>query len=177
MPLIKVVPPEKAEGKVKDAYAIFEQLGMKVPRPSRMFSVSPELVDLRRRTNIYFKDHPNLSLGLQALIRMMVAEEIGNDYCVSINSQLLRGMGIMDDDQLAAVMADPDSAPLTDKEKAMLLFVLKAINNPEAMEAHDLAYLHALGWSDGDIFDATAHAAEMISTGLLLRIFKMGQGS
>ena len=175
MPLLNVVPPEEAEGKVKEAYAIFDQMGM-VPRPMQMYSPSPGLIDLRRRSIMHFMTHPNLSPGLLALIRMLVAEEMNFDYCVSLNSQILKAVGIASDDQLAAIMADPATAPLTDKERHMLLFVIKAVKTPEAVEAADVDYLRALGWSDGDIVDACSHGAEMVSSGILFKAFNMGEG-
>jgi alkylhydroperoxidase family enzyme len=174
MPLINVVPPEQAQGKVKEGYALFERLGM-VPAPFQMFSSSPDLVGLRRQMVGYFMNHPSLNPALLALIRMLVAEELKYYYCISLNREILKTVGILDEDAAAKVLADPASAPLSDKDKAMLLFVVKAIKTPEAVAAEDVGKLRDLGWSDRDIVDATAHGAGMVSDGILFKAFKMEQ--
>ncbi|MEW5911094.1 MAG: hypothetical protein AB1814_00935 [Thermodesulfobacteriota bacterium] len=174
MPLINVVPPDKAEGKVKEGYAIFKRLGM-VPAPFQMYSSSPELVDLRRQTITYFMSHPTLSPPLLALIRMLVAEELKYYYCISLNREILKMAGIEDEDAAARILADPASAPLSDKDKAMLLFVLKAVKTPDAVTAEDVEGLRALGWSDRDILDATEHGAGMVRDGILFKAFQMDQ--
>lgn len=175
MPIIKVVPPEKAEGKVKQGYDLFAQMGT-VPAPFQMYSASPELVGARTQLFSYYMQHPNLSMGLLALIRMLVAEELQYYYCISLNRELLKAVGIMDEDAAAKVLADPANAPLGDKDKAMLLFVLKAVKTPDEVVAEDTQKLRDLGWGDRDILDATAHGAGMVSDGILFKAFKMDQG-
>lgn len=175
MPIIKVVPPEQAEGKLKEHYAIFDTFRL-VPAPFQMFSSSPDLAGLRAQTIGYFMSHPKLNPGLLALIRMLIAEEMKYYYCISLNQKLLASVGIMDEDAAAKVLADPANAPLADKDKAMLLFVLKAIKTPDEVSAEDMRKLRDLGWSDGDIIDATAHGAGMVSDGILFKAFKMDEG-
>ena len=121
MPLIKVVPPEEAQGKVKQGYDMFAQFGM-VPAPFLMYTPSPELVGMRTQGIGYYMGHPNLSPGLLALIRMLVAEELKYYYCISLNTEILKSVGILDEDAAAKVLADPAGAPLEDKDKAMQLY-------------------------------------------------------
>ncbi|MCF8035112.1 MAG: hypothetical protein K9K66_18670 [Desulfarculaceae bacterium] len=176
MPIIKIVPPEEAEGQVKESYAMFDQFGM-VPAPFQMFSPSPALTGLRAQTIGYFMGHPKLSRGMMALIRMLIAEEMKYYYCISMNREFLKSMGIMDEDAAAKVLADPASAPLEEKDKALLLFVLKAVKTPDEVSAEDMQALRDLGWSDQDILEATAHGAGMVSDGILFKAFKMDDGA
>ena len=175
MAIIKLVPLEQAQGKVKEAYDIFAPMGM-VPAPLQMYSPSPELIGLRAQNIGYFRGHPNLSMGLLALIRMLVAEELKYYYCLSLNTRLLKTLGIVDEDAAAKVLADPASAPLEAKDKAMLLFVLKAVKTPDEVSAEDTQKLRDLGWTDGDILDATAHGAGMVADGIMFKAFKMDEG-
>jgi len=55
------------------------------------------------------------------------------------------------DEQLENLKSDPKQAPLIDKDKAMLLFVLKAVKTPDSVEQKDVDALHGLGWTDQDI--------------------------
>ncbi|MBU1276203.1 MAG: hypothetical protein KJ720_12575 [Proteobacteria bacterium] len=174
MPIIKVVPPAEAEGKVKQGYDLFAQMGM-VPAPFQMYSASPELVGVRSQVLGYYMKHPSLNPGLLALIRMLVAEELKYYYCISLNRELLKAVGIMDEDAAAKVLADPAGAPLSGKDKAMLLFVLKAVKTPDEVAAEDMQKLRDLGWSDRDILDATVHGAGMVSDGILFKAFKMDE--
>ncbi len=174
MPILKVVPPEEAQGKVKEGYDMFAQFGM-VPAPFQMYSPSPELVGMRTAGIGYFMSHPNLNPALLALIRMLIAEEMKYYYCISLNTQILKSVGILDEDAAAKVLADPASAPLEEKDKAMLLFVLKAVKTPEEVTAEDMQALRDLGWSETDIVDATAHGANMVTDGILFKAFKMDE--
>ena len=122
-------------------------------------------------------NHPTLSQGLMALIRMLVAEESGFNYCVSFNRSILVKMGVADDDALAAIMADPTKAPLPEKEKAMLLMVLKACTKPEEVAESDVQRLRDLGWTDGDIMDAANHGLMMIGAGMLEKAFGLPEGA
>ena len=107
MSYLKTVSPEDATGQVAEVYKpVLEVVGM-VPAPLQLISASPNLLGLQKKVIDYYTTHPTLSQGLLALIRLLVAEEMQYDYCISLNSNILKMMGIANDDQLAAVMADP----------------------------------------------------------------------
>lgn len=55
----------------------------------------------------------------------------------------------------------------------MLLFVLKAIQTPEATVQPDIDRLHDLGWTDTDILDATFHGADMVRHAIMFKAFQM----
>jgi alkylhydroperoxidase family enzyme len=69
--------------------------------------------------------------------------------------------------------ADPSQAPLDENQKALLLFVLKACENPHAVVAEDVERLKRIGWSEVDIFDAVAHGARMVGTNIIFDTFKI----
>ncbi|KIX13745.1 carboxymuconolactone decarboxylase family protein [Dethiosulfatarculus sandiegensis] len=175
MALIKTATPENASDEIKEQYSIFEPLGF-VPAPFQLFSASPFLLDLRKQGIIYGMDHPTLSAGLTALIRLLIADDQDYYYCISANKQILSMFGFADEDEAAKAVADPASAPLNEKDKAMLLFVLKAVRTPDEVQQEDVDHLRRLGWSDQDIFEATAHGAGMVSDGILFKAFKMKEG-
>lgn len=55
----------------------------------------------------------------------------------------------------------------------MRLFVLKALQSPEALTATDVTTLREMGWSGQDIFAATCHGTSMVQHGTLFKAFKM----
>ncbi len=72
-----------------------------VPAPFQVFSPSPELAGPRAQATGYYLAHPKLSRGLLALIRMLIAEELEYYYCISLNREILKAVGVMDEDAAA----------------------------------------------------------------------------
>jgi alkylhydroperoxidase family enzyme len=55
---------------------------------------------------------------------------------------------------VSAVCEDFESAPITEKEKALLRYVAVVNDTPAKTSADDVAAAKAAGWSDQAIFDA-----------------------
>jgi alkylhydroperoxidase family enzyme len=172
MALVKTISPEEAEGKIKEAYSAFLKTAGVVPKPFEMMSASPDLMFLQGDIINYFMKHPTLGLPLLTHIRLMAAVAYDYAYCIAFNSNILKMVGA-DDQQIEAVKSDPEQATLDDKDKAMLLFVVKALKTPEAIEQPDVDALRALGWTDKDIFDALAHGAGMLGPSVMFKALKM----
>ena len=81
----------------------------------------------------------------------------------------------MSEDDIQKVVEDPLQAPLEDKDRAMLAFVMKAIKTPDAVAEEDMTQLRDLGWTDTDILDALTHGTNMIGSSILMKAFKMDQ--
>jgi hypothetical protein len=175
MPLLNTVAPAKAEGKVKEIYGMFEQMGIPVPLPLQMMSVSPDYLAVQGHMMTYFMNHPALSPSLLTHIRLMAAREENYTYCVNFNAQILKSLAGLNDDQVAAVANDPGRAVLNPEEKAMLLFVQKVVRDPALIHREDMENLKAQGWSDRDIFDATSMGLHMLAMGMMFKAFKMGE--
>jgi hypothetical protein len=172
MALIKTVSPENAEGEIKEHYSFFIQRAGIVPKPFEMLSVSPELLKTHGAVVKYYMSHPTLGFPLLSHIRYLVAKEHDYQFCTNFNKQLLKMQG-MDDAGISEIGTDPEKVLLEEKDKAMLLFVLKAIKDPKATEQKDIDALHNLGWTDRDIFDALAHGVNMIGSGIMMKALKM----
>ena len=87
---------------------------------------------------------------------------------------MLHMQGLTEDD-IDKMEKDPLQAPLDDKDRAMVAFVMKAIKTPDAVEKQDVDQLHDVGWTDSDIMDALAHGTNMIASSILMKTFKMDQ--
>lgn len=170
MSLIETVSPKDATGEVA---AIYEQIqksfGM-VPNGVTAFSSSQHRLKAQVGEMGYYFSHPTLSKELTAAIRYVVAAEYDCEYCVMVNSMMLKSAG-WDEKVVENLVGDPASASLDGKNKAMFLGVLKAIRTPKEFNESDMSELRALGWSDGEILDAVAHGANSMAFDRILSAF------
>jgi alkylhydroperoxidase family enzyme len=173
MAIIKTQTAETATGKVKEFYDGVLKIMPMIPKPLQLASASPNLFAITSQQMKYFMSHPTLGPLLQAYIRMLVAFNTDYPYCIELNTNVLKMMGKLNDEQIVAARKDPDKAQLSDKDKALLKFVVKAVSAPEEIQAQDVDVLRQIGWNDSDIFDAAVMGTNMVAMGMLFNIFKM----
>lgn len=173
MSIISTVAPEQAEGKVAEIYGQIHQMMGRVPNAFQMYSSSPALLEQQMQQISYFMQHPTLSFPLLAMVRMLVSQNNDCQYCIGLNEGMLIQMAGLTVEQVAATRRNPVDAPLPDKDKAMLLLVLKATKTPKLVDKSDLDKLRALGWSDGDIMDAVSHGARNVAADIVFNTFKI----
>ncbi|MCK9355190.1 MAG: hypothetical protein M0P59_13695 [Gallionella sp.] len=145
----------------------------RVPNAFQMYSSSPALLEQNFMAIAYYMQHPTLSFPLLATVRMLVSQKNDCQYCVGLNEAMLMGMANMTPEQIAATKRDPQEAPLPEKDKAMLLLVLKATQSPKSVEKTELDQLRALGWNDGEIMDAVYHGARNVAADIVFNTFKI----
>ena len=173
MTIIQTVAPEQASGKLAGLYREMEKIFGHVPNAFRVYSSSPELMEQNWRQTGYYMAHPALSFPLLATIRMLVSQENDCAYCIGMNEAMLIQRAGFTPEQVAAAKRNPAEAPLSDKEKAMLLLVLKATRTPKAVTRADLDVLRSLGWQDGEIVDAVHHGARNMAVDVIFNTFKI----
>ncbi len=174
MALIKTVPPEQAEGKMKEAFDMFiENLGV-IPKPLEMMSASPAIFELQLQRIQYYTNHPTLSFALLSHIRYLVAHNLSYKFCMDFNKLILKKQGLEDDD-IMQIEADPTKSLLEEKESAMLAFVVKAVKEPSSVKAEEIEKLKAMGWEDNDLVDALAHGVNMVDHSIMMEVFQMDQ--
>lgn len=118
-------------------------------------------------------NHPTLSIPLLASIRIMVSNGEECQYCVDYNTGILINMAGWTLDQVTAMRKNIDDANLSDREIAMLRFVIKAIRNAHGINANDIDTLREMNWSDSDILDAVYHGTRMLATDIIFNTFKI----
>lgn len=173
MSIIATVTPEHATGQVAEIYAQMLQAMGRVPNAMQLYSASPDLLAMQWQYLGYNFQHPTLGLPLLTTLRMLVSQDHDCTYCVGFNEGLLIEHAGFTPEQTAAAKRNPADAPLPEKDKAMLLFVLKATRTPQVVASTDLEALRTLGWSDRDIFDAVNHGARNIAADILFNAFKI----
>ncbi len=173
MTLLATETPDATSGAVAETYREISHLFGRVPNALQIYSASPELLAQQWEAVRYYRNHPTLSAALLASIRMLVSKNNDCAYCVGFNEGLLVNMCGQTLEQIAATKADPEATPLAPKDKAMLLFVLKATVTPHAVGKPDLDRLRALGWTDRDLLDAVVHGARNTAVDIIFNTFKI----
>ena len=174
MALIQTVDPEKAEGQAKEIYDFMQQNVGVIPAPLQLARASPRMMDSVWQSIQYYSEHPTLGFGLLSSIRYLVARQYDYVFCTGFNRNFLKMQGLSDED-IEKMESDPLNAPLDDKDRAMVAFVMKAVKTPDAVDQQDMDDLHDQGWADSDIMDALAHGTNMIASSILMKTFKMDQ--
>ncbi len=174
MSLIQTVNPEAAEGKSKEIFDTLKNTIGTIPAPLQLASASPWMLDMMWQSVQYYSQHPNLSFGLLSSIRYLVAQQYDYAFCTGFNKNFLMMQGMSEED-IKKIEEDPFQAPLEDKERDMLAFVMKAIKTPDGVAKEDIDHLNDLGWADCDILEALTHGTNMIGSSILMKAFKMDQ--
>jgi len=174
MPLIQTIKPEDATGELAELYGKIHAMRGRVSNSAQIFSASPELIKQQMSfIEYYMLKQKSLSMALLACIRTLVSDKNGCQYCVDFNASMLINMLGWTPKDVETMRANPNDAKLDAKEKAMLLFVLKAVRTPHDVTASDVQTLRALGYADGDILDATNHGARMSAIDIIFDAFKI----
>lgn len=173
MPLIQMSSPQNADAKSAEIFRQIEATFGRIPAPMQLMGVSPALLENQWQNLGYYWQHPSLSFPLLTCIRLAVSSEHHCEYCIGMNGALLMNNAGFSAEQVAAVKTDPASLPLPEKERAMLLFTLKATRTPLEVNAADIQELQNLGWEEKDILDATNHAARNLAADIVLNTFKV----
>lgn len=173
MPLIDSVVPEKASGQVAEIYGDIAKIFGRVPNAMQMYSSSPALLAQQWQGMGYYFSHPHLSRPLLAAIRLLVSQENDCDYCIGFNAGMLINMAGWTAEQVAATKRDVQAAPLNEKEKTLLAFVLKAVNRREGTTRAEIDALTRLGWTHADLLDAVAHGARNVGVDIIFNTFQI----
>ena len=166
--LLNTVAQGEAQGKIKEAYDMFQG---PVPAPLLLLSASPGMFERQVGYIQYYMGHKALSFPLLAAIRFISSDECGHEFCQDFNRKFLLQIG-MSNEEIDAMKADPSTAPLEDKERAMLVFVARALKAPKSVTQADVDALRAEGWADSDILDALSHGANMIASAVIFNALK-----
>lgn len=173
MPLITTIKPENTTGELAQIYEKIQALRGRVSHSAQLFSASPELLKQQLSFIKHYINHPSLSPMLCACIRMLVSDKNSCSYCIDFNASLLINLFKWLPKEVEAMRANPKEAKLEENEKAMLLFVLKAVRSPHDVTANDVEALRILGYNDGEILDATNLGARMSAIDIIFDAFKI----
>ncbi|HGG60246.1 MAG TPA: hypothetical protein ENK26_10100 [Gammaproteobacteria bacterium] len=173
MSYLKETAPENASGKLAELFTALEKKIGYVPNGFRALSVSEAILERQAGYIDWVMKHPTLSPRFAAILRLLISENKECDYCVHANSAMLQNFLGVSADEIAALKLNPGDAPLDEREKALVLFVLDAIENPREVSAMDIDDLREMGWSDSEILDALYQGAQQVAFDILVTAFNV----
>jgi len=173
MSLLETIGPADATGETAATYrAVREAVGF-VPNALVMYSTNPVILRHRWEEISYFLHHPTLSGKLLACIRLLVSVGQRCDYCIGLNTGMLVERFGVEPVRIDAMRKNPEEAPLDPKEKALLLFVVRAVADSNGVPTEALAELPRAGCTDREIFDALTHGAQQVAGDIMLNALRV----
>ena len=144
-----------------------------VPDGLRLFSFSPTLLENFVSNIGYFNmGGTKLSPTLTAMIRYQVSSQAGCSYCIELNEGFLSNLGV-NIDEVRASRNKPETAPLNEKEKSLLLLAIKSVNAPDDVDQSDIDKVKKQGWEEREIFDAVVQASFNRAFNYVLKTFNV----
>lgn len=172
-PLISYVSVQDAKDDVKAVYDEIQAAFGMVPEPIKAYSLNPQMLRNIWESYKISMSNTNFSPKLGAMMRMLIAESNQCEFCVGFNKGMLMNMLKVPEDEIIALQKDPATAKLPEKEKAMLLFMLKSTSHPHDVNKADIDKLKKLGWSEKDIMEGVQNATHMVAASLFIDTFKI----
>lgn len=177
-PLIVPKPPKGEEAFVELMSDYAEQVMGFLPDPLLIMAMSPEILQEFAEFLSRYESHSRLSSDLLAVLRYLVAAKNDCRYCVTTSEAIMVSQMNIELDDLRNAQDDPSTFPFPEKEKTLLLLVLKMVLEPDDVEKNDLEKAYDLDWTDRDIFEAANYAVRNLAVDLLLKAYKIdGQGA
>ena len=172
MALLKLVEKEDATPKVAEIYQnMNDRMGF-IPGSFKMFGLSEHVLGQQVNNIMYFSKNTRFSGKLLAFVRLLVSEQERCEYCVDVNTGILFQYGVLPE-QITEVIKDHSKVPLEENEKELLFFVLKVVKDSTGVVKEDIDKLRNLGWTDGDILEASYTGASSAGMDKLFNAFQV----
>lgn len=176
MSLIKLVEQDEATGKVAEIYQnMMNTMGF-IPNAFKLFSPSEHVLGQQVNNLNYYFRHSKLSGKLLSFIRLLVSDKERCEYCIGMNTNILFQYGVLPE-TITEVINDVTKVPLEKNEKELLFFVLKVVKSSNSTSQEDIDKLRNIGWTDGEILEATYHGTTQVGTDKLFNAFKVDKDS
>ena len=162
-PFIDLVPPERAEGDRKALYVELERVRGpgRVSNLFKAYAAFPALGMANFRRLGVLLTQGRLSVKFKEGVMAALAEVNRCDYCVSFHATAMRNAGASDEEVRAALSFDPGKMGLSEKERALFEFAMKANGDPHGTTREDVDACRRAGADDHDLIETL----ETVNTG------------
>jgi uncharacterized peroxidase-related enzyme len=156
MAFIETIPQSEASGEVQAMYLHLQGKLDYLPNYAEVFCYRPGVMqawaDLQRAIRAQLDDR---TFGLVTLASALT---IGNSYCSLAHARKLSSRHFTVE-ELGAIIRDPQTSALPQRDKAMMAFAAKVAWDSSAVTQGDVDSLRGHCFTDAQIFDLVATAA------------------
>ena len=138
-------------GVYRDLIAAARSNGTEYGKIWELFAFQDFTVHLARFTHGVLRQPATISPGLRELIAAYTSYQNECAFCTKAHAAAA-GELLGDSELVWQALRDLDHAPIDEKERVLLRFVGKVTKNLPAVDASDIAALHAAGWDDEAIY-------------------------
>lgn len=156
MAFIEIVRHEAAEGTLKEVYDAIAKSRGSIAEVHQVSSLHPELMEGHLAfymTLMYGRG--GLSRRERELLATAVSRFNDCDYCITHHKKALERYE-KDEALVAAIEADPERAPLSDRDRALVTYAAKLTATPSAVTQADVDAVRAAGFEDKDVLACAA---------------------
>jgi uncharacterized peroxidase-related enzyme len=157
MTFVHTIADEDATGAVRDIYDADRTPAGQVPNYTQAFSARPNVYAAWKALNGQLK--AGMDVRRYELVTIAAARRLRSTYCMVAHGSVLLNQGVLDADELGAVVADHGSAGLDAVDVAVMDLADMVAADATAVTQHDVDRLRDLGLGDTEIFDVVAAAA------------------
>ncbi len=150
---IHTIPPEKAEGKLKEVYQILQKQRGKISNIMAVQSLHPEA--MAAHLDLYISlmfTRGGLRRPEREMIAVVVSAANACEYCVAHHAAALNFYW-KDPSKLEAFIRDFRSVSLSKRERAMLEYAERLTRNPGSITETHVQTLRNVGFTDADILN------------------------
>lgn len=173
MCLLNTVDENSATGVVQEVYSEAKGMFGSVPAGLKMWSLMPEGLQHHWEAIKTSFAQDIETQKFETVLRYLISEAKGCEYCLGFNAGLLINNFGMTHDELILMAKNPETAPISDAQKTLLLFALKIANEPTAVNSADIDKLRAMNMSEKAIFELSYMTSYLVMADALLTAFKV----
>jgi uncharacterized peroxidase-related enzyme len=155
MTFIHTIPPEQAEGELREMYRRQAAHFGYLPNYARAFSHRPEVMASWAALLASIRRH--VAPRRFELATLAAASVLGNSYCALAHGKALGQW--LDDETVAAIAGGREPPGLDAAERELLAFARQVARDASRITADDVERLRERGFADDEIFDLVAVVA------------------
>lgn len=169
--IIQPIKKEDAKGELKLLYRMIENsLGFVPPHFELFATIDLESMKDFLEYNLYIMSHKKIDKNLLPYMRLYIANKECRSYCINFNSELLLKMEV-NKGLINNIVDEIQNIPFEDKQKVLLLKVLKALYEAEDFNENDLKELYSFGFNDKDFYDLLSYATNFMSKSKMIEVY------
>ena len=156
MAFVGPTPDQEAGDRVGDMYERERAARGFVPNYARTFALRPEVYAAWQQLNGAVRS--SMDLRRYEIATVAAAAALRSSYCTLAHGRVLAESFLAAED-VVALVADRDAAPLDDTERAVAALAEKVALHADRVDRGDVDALRVLGLTDEEVFDVILAAA------------------